>query len=123
IAALVVLPVLLQAMQGRPAVATSPVHGAPEPPLAAAGHEIDRTRWADRRRRRPIGRRLTPPREPDRRAGPCPASSRTRRPRRTEARRDPPREGGCARPPRAARRGRAADRPARACSSRSEPWE
>ena len=44
IAALVVLPVLLQAMPGRPAVATSPVHGAPEPPLAAAGHEIDRTR-------------------------------------------------------------------------------
>jgi len=44
IAALVVLPVLLQAMPGRPVVATSPVHGAPEPPLAAAGHEIDRTR-------------------------------------------------------------------------------
>jgi hypothetical protein len=39
-----VLPVLLQAMPGRPAVATSPVHGVPEPPLAAAGHEIDRTR-------------------------------------------------------------------------------
>jgi predicted RND superfamily exporter protein len=44
IAALVVLPVLLQAMPGRPVAATSPAHGAPEPPLAAAGHEIDRTR-------------------------------------------------------------------------------
>jgi hypothetical protein len=44
IAALVVLPVLLQAMPGRPLVAASPVQGAPEPPLAAAGREVDRTR-------------------------------------------------------------------------------
>jgi uncharacterized protein len=44
IAALIVLPVLLQAMPGRPAVATSPVRGTPETPLAAAGHDIDRTR-------------------------------------------------------------------------------
>jgi uncharacterized protein len=44
IAALVVLPVLLQAMPGRPAVATSPVRGTPDTPLAAAGHDIDRTR-------------------------------------------------------------------------------
>jgi hopanoid biosynthesis associated RND transporter like protein HpnN len=44
IAALIVLPVLLQAMPGRPAVASSPVRGTPETPLAAAGHDIDRTR-------------------------------------------------------------------------------
>jgi predicted RND superfamily exporter protein len=42
IAALVVLPVLLQAMPGRPAAAVSAVRGTPQPPLAAAGREIDR---------------------------------------------------------------------------------
>jgi uncharacterized protein len=44
IAALIVLPVLLKALPGRPAAATSPVVASPAAPLAAAGHDIDRSR-------------------------------------------------------------------------------
>jgi hypothetical protein len=44
IAALIVLPVLLKALPGRPAAATSPVVASPATPLATAGHDIDRSR-------------------------------------------------------------------------------
>jgi len=44
VAALVVLPVLLKAMAGRTAPATSPAVGSETAPLATAGHDIDRAR-------------------------------------------------------------------------------
>ena len=44
IAALIVLPVLLKALPGRPTAATSPVVASPAAPLAAAGLDIDRSR-------------------------------------------------------------------------------
>jgi len=44
IAALIVLPVLLKALPGRPTAATSPVVASPAAPLATAGLDIDRSR-------------------------------------------------------------------------------
>src|SRR5438093_7749504 len=44
LASLIVLPVLLKALPGRPTAATSPVVASPAAPLAAAGLDIDRSR-------------------------------------------------------------------------------
>jgi hypothetical protein len=43
-AALVVLPVLLKLMPARTATATAHPLGSEAPPLAAAGHDVDRIR-------------------------------------------------------------------------------